>query len=75
MSYFAFDMDEAIAELYSVFYCITSLRLEEALQAAKNYNFNRNGDRLNAFKFGLMGDPAMRIVQPKYQINCKKTYN
>lgn len=42
----------------------------QALQAAKNYNFNRNGDRLNAFKFGLMGDPAMRIAQPKYQINC-----
>jgi hypothetical protein len=41
-----------------------------ALQAAKNYNFNQNGDRLNAFKFGLMGDPAMRIAQPKYQINC-----
>jgi hypothetical protein len=42
----------------------------QALQAAKNYNFNRNGDRLNAFKFGLLGDPAMRIAQPKYQINC-----
>ena len=42
----------------------------QALQAAKNYNFNQNGDRLNAFKFGLMGDPAMRIAQPKYQINC-----
>ena len=42
----------------------------QALQAAKKYNFSRNGDRLNAFKFGLMGDPAMRIVQPKYQINC-----
>jgi len=42
----------------------------QALQAAKNYNFSRNGDRLNAFKFGLMGDPAMRIVQPKYQIKC-----
>jgi hypothetical protein len=42
----------------------------QALQAAKNFNFNRNGDRLNAFKFGLMGDPAMRIAQPKYQINC-----
>ena len=42
----------------------------QALQAAKNYNFNRNGDRLNAFKFGLMGDPAMRIAQPKYQVNC-----
>jgi hypothetical protein len=42
----------------------------QALQAAKNYNFSRNGDRINAFKFGLMGDPAMRIVQPKYQIKC-----
>jgi hypothetical protein len=42
----------------------------QALQAAKNFNFKRNGDRLNAFKFGLMGDPAMRIAQPKYQINC-----
>jgi hypothetical protein len=42
----------------------------QALQAAKNYNFNQNGDRLNAFKFGLMGDPAMRIAQPKYQIDC-----
>lgn len=39
-----------------------------ALQAAKKYNFSRNGDRLNAFKFGLMGDPAMKIAQPKYQI-------
>jgi hypothetical protein len=42
----------------------------QALQAAKKYYFSRNGDRINAFKFGLMGDPAMRIVQPKYQINC-----
>jgi len=42
----------------------------QALQAAKNVNFSQNGDRLNAFKFGLMGDPAMRIAQPKYQINC-----
>jgi len=41
-----------------------------ALQVAKQYNFSRNGDRLNAFKFGLMGDPAMRIAQPKYQIQC-----
>jgi hypothetical protein len=42
----------------------------QALQTAKNSNFKKNGDRLNAFKFGLMGDPAMRIAQPKYQINC-----
>ena len=46
------------------------MSIGQALQAAKKYNFSRNGDRLNAFKFGLMGDPAMRIVQPKYQINC-----
>ena len=46
------------------------MSIGQALQAAKNYNFSRNGDRLNAFKFGLMGDPAMRIVQPKYQIKC-----
>ena len=42
----------------------------QALQAAKKYNFARNGDRLNAFKFGLMGDPAMQIAQPTYQIQC-----
>ena len=46
------------------------MTIGQALQTAKNYNFNRNGDRLNAFKFGLLGDPAMRIAQPKYQINC-----
>ncbi len=40
----------------------------QALQTAKKYNFSRNGDRLNAFKFGLMGDPAMPIAQPKNQI-------
>ena len=41
-----------------------------ALQIAKKYNFSKNGDRLNAFKFGLMGDPAMRIAQPKFDIEC-----
>ncbi|MFM2014788.1 MAG: hypothetical protein RIQ51_278 [Bacteroidota bacterium] len=46
------------------------MSIGQALQAAKKFNFSRNGDRINAFKFGLMGDPAMRIVQPKYQINC-----
>ncbi len=41
-----------------------------ALQAAKKFNFSKNGDRLNAFKFGLLGDPAMQIAQPKYDIDC-----
>ena len=31
MSYFIFDMDETIAELYSVYYFIASLRLQETL--------------------------------------------
>ena len=35
MSYFVFDMDEAIAELYSVYYCIISLRLKESLKEEK----------------------------------------
>ncbi|MFM6995272.1 MAG: type IX secretion system sortase PorU [Sediminibacterium sp.] len=42
----------------------------QALQMAKQSNFSRNGDRINAFKFSLMGDPAMRIAHPKYQIQC-----
>lgn len=32
MKYFVFDMDEAIAELYSAFYFITSLRIPSVIQ-------------------------------------------
>lgn len=46
------------------------LPIGQALQVAKKYNFSQNGDRINAFKFGLMGDPAMRIAQPRHQIQC-----
>lgn len=40
----------------------------EALRIAKNNYFNQNGDRLNAFKFSLLGDPAMFLAQPKGSI-------
>lgn len=35
-----------------------------ALAKAKQNNWSKNGDRLNAFKFNLMGDPAMRLSKP-----------
>lgn len=35
MSYFIFDMDETLAELYSVYYFIASLRLQEACKEDK----------------------------------------
>lgn len=46
--------------------------LGKALQNAKKYNFSQNGDRLNAFKFGLMGDPALSIDQPRNEIRINQ---
>lgn len=39
-----------------------------ALRKAKEINWAQNGDRVNAFKFNLMGDPAMRLSQFNFQI-------
>jgi hypothetical protein len=36
----------------------------EALMFAKNNNWAQNGDRVNAFKFMLIGDPAMYLAKP-----------
>ena len=47
MKYFVFDMDEAIAELYSVFYCITSLRLKETLQEDHPHLLSAYSDSLD----------------------------
>ena len=40
----------------------------QALQKAKNKNWLMQGDKLNAFKFNLLGDPAMFLATPKYTI-------
>jgi len=40
----------------------------QALQKAKNKNWFMQGDKLNAFKFNLLGDPAMLLATPKNTI-------
>ncbi len=39
-----------------------------ALQMAKNANWSMQGDRLNAFKFSLLGDPALLLAIAKNKI-------
>jgi len=40
----------------------------EALQKAKMQAWSAAEDHMNAFKFSLLGDPAMRLSSPKYDI-------
>ena len=44
------------------------LTIGEALQKAKMQAWSADEDRMNAFKFSLLGDPAMRLSLPKYEI-------
>ncbi len=43
-----------------------------ALRNAKMENWAQNGDHLNAFKFNLMGDPALSLTTPKLKIELLK---
>ena len=49
----------------------------KALQIAKNTKWSMQGDRLNAFKFNLLGDPALQLAIPKNKIQhiIKDTLN
>ena len=40
----------------------------ESLMYAKNKTWENAGDHINAFKFNLIGDPAMHLATPKYKI-------
>lgn len=40
----------------------------QSLQMAKNANWSMQGDRLNAFKFNLLGDPALKLAIAKNNI-------
>ena len=40
----------------------------ESLMLAKNKTWSNAGDHINAFKFNLIGDPAMYLASPKYKI-------
>lgn len=44
------------------------LSIGKALQKAKKMNWHQNGDRLNAFKFNLMGDPALSLKAAQNKI-------
>ena len=41
----------------------------EALQAAKMQAWNLGEDHINAFKFTLLGDPAMHLAVPSYELS------
>jgi Peptidase family C25 len=44
----------------------------EALQKAKTADWANGGDRVNDLKFNLIGDPALKLNLPNYQINIQK---
>ncbi len=45
------------------------LTIGEALQKAKMQAWAAGEDHMNAFKFSLLGDPAMRLSVPKYDLS------
>ena len=44
----------------------------EALQKAKIADWANGGDRVNDLKFNLIGDPALKLNLPNYQMNVQK---
>jgi hypothetical protein len=44
----------------------------EALKKAKIADWANGGDRVNDLKFNLIGDPALRLNLPNYQLNVQK---
>lgn len=47
----------------------------KALQMAKLANMSMGGDRVNTYKFNLIGDPALQLAAPKYQISISAINN
>jgi hypothetical protein len=43
-----------------------------SLRNAKMSHWKKGGDHLNAFKFNLLGDPAMTLAKPSYQVIIDK---
>jgi hypothetical protein len=43
----------------------------EAVRSAKNNTINQTGDALNSRKFALLGDPAMKLANPLYNIQLQ----
>lgn len=51
------------------------LSLGESLKLSKNYTYNTFGDFVNNRKFTLLGDPAMTLGFPEYQIKVNSINN
>ena len=43
-----------------------------ALQSAKSNYWKKGSDYINAFKFNLMGDPALQLAKPSYGVNIER---
>ncbi len=43
-----------------------------ALQNAKMSYWKKGGDYINAFKFNLMGDPALQLAKPKFSVSLER---
>lgn len=50
-------------------------RIGDALKQAKNKYWATVPDRVNALKFSLLGDPAMQLAAPKYQVQVNTINN
>jgi hypothetical protein len=48
------------------------LSIGSALQNAKMNYWKKGGDYTNAFKFNLMGDPALKLAKPKYTVSLER---
>jgi hypothetical protein len=47
----------------------------KALQKAKLANMSLGGDRVNAYKFNLIGDPALQLAAPQHKISVQGLNN
>ncbi len=47
----------------------------QALQKAKISNWTLGGDRVNDFKFNIIGDPALQLSLPNYEVVVKNLNN
>ena len=47
----------------------------QALQKAKQISWSQGGDRTNDFKFNIIGDPALQLSLPNYEVVIKNLNN
>lgn len=60
--------DEYIQQLLTPNHENKTHTIGQALMHAKIKNWEQSGDQVNAFKFTLLGDPAMQLQRPKHNV-------